>query len=148
MCVLQIHVLEPELPKYCVLKRVLTFWHAMVYRPPESSVQGNLRQEYQSGLPFPSPGNLTDPGIELRYLPLGADSLPSEPRAKSIKVKWAIRVEHSSNRFSVSMKWNTREFSPLSLCLCVLSSVCLLHPTPSVRFLPEPHFSGVLIWDF
>ena len=25
---------------------------------------GFLRQEYQSGLPFPSPGDLPDPGIE------------------------------------------------------------------------------------
>ena len=40
MCVLQIRVLEPELPKYCVLKRVPTFWHAMVYSPPDSSVNG------------------------------------------------------------------------------------------------------------
>ena len=27
------------------------------------------RQEYQSGLPFPSPGDVPDPGIEHMYLP-------------------------------------------------------------------------------
>ena len=32
--------------------------------PPGSSVHGILRQEYWSGLPFPSPGDLPDPGIE------------------------------------------------------------------------------------
>ena len=53
--------------------------------------------------------------------------------AGNINVKWALRMEHSSNRFSVSMKWNTREFSLLSLCLCVLSSVSLPHPPPCVR---------------
>ena len=84
---------------------------------------GFLRQEYWSGLPFPSPGNLTDSRIEPRSLPLKADSLPSESPAKPIKVKWALRLENSSNRFSFSMKWNTREFSLLSLCLCVLFSV-------------------------
>ena len=39
-------------------------------------------QEYWSGLPFPSPGNLPNPEIELRFLALQADSLPSEPRRK------------------------------------------------------------------
>jgi len=39
-----------------------------------------FRQEYWSGLPFPSPGDLPDPGIESRSPSLGADSLPSEPR--------------------------------------------------------------------
>ena len=53
--------------------------------------------------------------------------------AGNINVKWALRMEHSSNRFSVSMKQNTREFSLLSLCLCVLSSVCLPHRPPCVR---------------
>jgi len=38
------------------------------------------RQEYWSGLPFPSPGDLPDPGIELRSPALQADSLPSEPQ--------------------------------------------------------------------
>ena len=37
------------------------------------------RQEYWSGLPFPSPGDLPDPGIEPGSLALRADSLPSEP---------------------------------------------------------------------
>ena len=38
---------------------------------------GFSRQEYWSGLPFPSPGDLPDPGIEPRY-PLQADPLPTE----------------------------------------------------------------------
>ena len=37
------------------------------------------RQEYWSGLPFPSPGDLPDPGIESSSPELQADSLPSEP---------------------------------------------------------------------
>ena len=36
------------------------------------------RQEYWSGLPFPSPGDLPDPGIEPRFLALQVCSLPSE----------------------------------------------------------------------
>ena len=94
---------------------------------------GFLRQEYWRSLSFTSSGSLPDPGIEPRSLTLRADSLPPEPPAKPIKVKWAPRLQHSSNRFSVSMKWNTRNFSLLSLCLCVLSSVSLPHPPPCVR---------------
>ena len=37
------------------------------------------RPEYWSGLPFPSPGDLPDPGIEPRSPALQADSLTSEP---------------------------------------------------------------------
>ena len=40
------------------------------------------KQEYWSGLPFPSPGNLLDPGIESRSPALQADALPSEPPGK------------------------------------------------------------------
>ena len=42
------------------------------------------RQEYWSWLPFPSPGDLPDPGIEFRFPVLQADSLPSEPPGKPI----------------------------------------------------------------
>ena len=39
---------------------------------------GFSRQEYWSGLPFPSPGHLPDPGVEPRSPALQADSLSSE----------------------------------------------------------------------
>ena len=39
-------------------------------------------KKYWNGLPFPSPGNLPDPGIEHRSPALQADSLPSEPPGK------------------------------------------------------------------
>ena len=40
---------------------------------------GFSRQEYWSGLPCPSPGDLPDPGIKPRPPALQVDSLPSEP---------------------------------------------------------------------
>ena len=43
---------------------------------------GFSRQEYWSGLPFPSPGDLPDPGIEPRSPTLQADALTSEPPGK------------------------------------------------------------------
>ena len=42
-----------------------------------------FRQEYWSGLPFPSPGDLPDPGIEPKSVALQTDSLPSEPPGKT-----------------------------------------------------------------
>ena len=40
---------------------------------------GFPRQEYWSGLPFPSPGNLPNPGIKPESPAWQADSLPIEP---------------------------------------------------------------------
>ena len=59
-------------------------------RPPEacqvSPSTGFSRQEYWSGLMFPSPGNLPDPGMEPGSPALQADSLPSEPLGKPYEV--------------------------------------------------------------
>ena len=46
---------------------------------------GFSRQEYWSGLPFPSPGDLLDPGIEPGSPALQADSLPTELRGNFVK---------------------------------------------------------------
>ena len=44
------------------------------------------RQEYWSGLPFPSPGDLPDAGIQPTFPAFQADSLPSEPLGKPLKL--------------------------------------------------------------
>ena len=46
------------------------------------------RQEYWSGLPFPSPGDLPDPEIKPGSPTLQADSLPSEPPGKPLPLTW------------------------------------------------------------
>ena len=64
------------------LSHVLLFaklW-TVAYKAPLS--MGFSRQEYWSGLPFPSPGDLPDPGIEPRSPTLQADALTSEPPGK------------------------------------------------------------------
>ena len=45
---------------------------------------GFSRQEYWSGLPFPSPGDLSDPGFKLRSPAMQADSLPTELRGNPL----------------------------------------------------------------
>ena len=45
---------------------------------------GFSRQEYWNGLPFPSPGELPDPGIKPGSPTLQAGALPSEPPGKPV----------------------------------------------------------------
>ena len=47
------------------------------------------RQEYWSGLPFPSPGDLPNSGIESGSPELQADSLLSEPPGKDLSVQFS-----------------------------------------------------------
>ena len=64
------------------LSRVRLFatpWTVAFQAPPS---MGFSRQEYWSGVPLPSPGDLPDPGIELGSPSLQADALPSEPPGK------------------------------------------------------------------
>ena len=68
------------------LSRVQLFatpWTVAYQAPPS---MGFSRQEYWSGLPFPSPGDLPDPGIEPRSPALQADALPSEPPGEPPKI--------------------------------------------------------------
>ena len=55
----------------------------IAYQAPPSMVFS--KQEYWSGLPFPSPGDLPNPGIEPGSPTLQPDTLPSEPPGKWIK---------------------------------------------------------------
>ena len=55
---------------------------------------GFSRQEYWSGLPFLSPGDLPDPGIEPGSLALEAGALTSKPPGKPhIKKRWQEYME-------------------------------------------------------
>ena len=58
-----------------------TLWTVTYQAPPSMRFS---RQEYCSGLPFPSPGDLPDPGIEPGSPTLQADALTSEPPGKPI----------------------------------------------------------------
>ena len=54
---------------------------------------GFSRQEYWSGLPFPSPGDLSDPGIEPRSPALQLDSEP--PEMIQIKLCYILRLHRT-----------------------------------------------------
>ena len=61
-----------------------------------SLFMGFSRQEYWSGLPFLSAGDLPDPGIESRSLALQADALPSEPPGNTLTLFQFSPVQFSS----------------------------------------------------
>ena len=96
------------------------------------------RQEYWSGLPFPSPGDLPDPGIEPGSPTLQADTLLSEPPRKlfttsSTKMYIVARPQHSPDVNLPPITQETPSFTPLA-------------PAPQVCFLaPWLHLGEALI---
>ena len=69
------------------------------------------RQEYWSGLPFPSPGDFPDPGIEPGSPELPADSLPSEPPGKPL-TKFLVANSKKSLWFNAAVPG----YAPPHLC--------------------------------
>ena len=63
----------------CIFSHVQLFATPWTVARQAPLSMGFSRQEYWSGLPFPSPGDLPDPGIEPRSPALRADALPSGP---------------------------------------------------------------------
>ena len=91
----------------------------VVYQASPS--MGFSRQEYWNGLPFPSPGDLPDPGIEPRPPALQADALPSEPPGKPpIKAEVADLWYHSAK--GEKKAWDN------SLCFLPAALLCTLGP--------------------
>ena len=77
---------------YTVLYLVSQSCPGLCDPPPGFSVHVFSRQEYQSGLPYPAPGDFPNPGIEPRSTTLQADSLLSEPLGNSggQKLPWSL----------------------------------------------------------
>ena len=74
---------------------------------------GFSRQEYWSGLPFPSSGDLPDPGIEPWYPALQADALTSEPPGKACLIHLFIVIMLKLKReyFGIECKvWRSNSF--------------------------------------
>ena len=75
-----------------------------------SPSMGFSRQEYWSGLPFPSPGDLPNPGIKPRSPTLGADALTPEPLGKTNYLQWfwspQNKVWHCLPCFPINLPWS------------------------------------------
>ena len=68
-----------EVKSLTCVRLFATPWTVAHQAPPS---MGFSRQEYWSGLPFPSPGDLPDPGIKPGSPALQADVLTFEPPGK------------------------------------------------------------------
>ena len=82
----------------------MTPWAVACQAPPS---MGFPRQEYWSGLPYPSPGDLPDPGIELWSLALQADSLPTELSGKPVQSLWEFFSENPEGQGLVTDLWSS-----------------------------------------
>ena len=72
-----------NIPEVSVKSRVPLFLTSWTVACQASLSMDFSRQEHWSGLPFPSPGDFPDPGLEPRSPALQADCLPYEPLGKS-----------------------------------------------------------------
>ena len=86
-----------------------TPWTVAYHAPPS---MGFSRQEYWSGLPFPSPEDLPDPGIEPRSPALRADTLPSEPPGNTMKGVH-VQMQETSQLTLKTCSLRTRDEEPI-----------------------------------
>ena len=94
------------------------------------------RQEYWSGLPFPSPGGLPDPGIGPRSPALQANTLPSEPPGKyphGLTALCAFPLTHIGNPRHQISNHNLEWYKPSFLSLLYLSQI-LFEDTTCMHF--------------
>ena len=95
---------------YVVDEIIATSWTVAQQAPP---FMGFSRQEYWSGLPFSSPGDLPNPGIEPTSPALQADALTSEPpgrqQMKSLKECLQRREDNLRLRLEALQYLNDRQ---------------------------------------
>ena len=95
----------------------VTPWTVAHQAPPSMEFS---RQEYWSGLPFPSPGNLPNSGFEPGSPALRADSLPSEPPGDRSTSRIMIKGSINNPIYSCSyLKETTSKPSPLSIIFAI-----------------------------
>ena len=92
VCVyIYIHMKWSEVKSLSRVWLFATLW-TVAHQAPLS--MGFSRHGYWSGLPFPSPGDRPNPGIEPRSPTLQADTLTSEPPGKPIYIYIYIKTWH------------------------------------------------------
>ena len=110
----------------------------------------SFRQEYWSGWPFPSSGDLPDPGIQTRSPALQADSLPPELPGKPCMMIYIPENIKESRQIQLLIKYNFPGDSPLSYA--TMSRTGLFHSYLLASNLPCPfrkaHFLNVFFKTF
>ena len=83
------------------------------------------RQEYWSGLPFPSLRDLPDPGIEAASPTLQADSLPLKPQARKIwSAKRLSNIRYyGSSHMALTLQFRVLIFKVFYFSLILLTQI-------------------------
>ena len=128
--------------KVKLLSRVRLFvtpWTVAYQAPPS---MGFSRRECWSGLPFPSPGDLPDSGVEPGSPTLQADTLPSEPPGKPQPYTTGV---HFTIWYCIILGWPNHSFGfshkllPNTLLACLVLNHVWLFATPwTVAGQPPP----------
>ena len=105
-----------EVKSLSCVRLFMTPW-TVAHQTPSS--MGFSRQQYWSGLPFPSPGDLPDPGIEPRSLTFQVDALTSKPPGKPPQAALPSLNSYSTSKtqFKV-LSLGTSDFSHWSGLQC------------------------------
>ena len=82
-----------------------TPWTVAYQAPP---FMGFSRQECWSGLPFPSQGDLRDPGIDPRSPTLQACTFPSEPPGKPLAKCKSVSLRTTSHPYDFTPNQNDK----------------------------------------
>ena len=108
----------------------LTLWAAVGQAPPS---MGFMRQEYWRGVPFPSPEDLPDPGIEPTSPALQADSLPLSHLGSRPCIRWQliaryrIREVDDPLRATLPLRQPDSTLNDLPESLSIFLTVCIPH---------------------
>ena len=101
---------------------------------------GFSRQEYWSGLPFPSPGDIPDPGIKSGSPTLRVDALTSEPPEKP-----------TTYEFPVTQPVLDRDKIFMTSILCVSMPLIEAEGMVAVEIVSwteiQPPFGAFILWD-
>ena len=115
VALMYIHHHVQKVSKSC---STLATWWTVARQAPLS--MGFSRQEYWSGLPFPSSGDLPDPGIKPRSPALQADSLLTEPPGHSQEgICVYIQLRHFVSQQKLTLRFSSHLYSQISWWMCI-----------------------------
>ena len=123
---------------------------------PGSSVHGIIRQEYWSGLPFPSPGDLPDPGIEPGSPTLQVDSLPNELPGKPQEMESKVNFKgedymyvfwNQAQRRETRWGWKLWQTLPSLSLISYKLEILRKHRVPAL-WLDCEKGGSVIVWKF
>ena len=124
-----------------VTKSCLTLCNPMDYSLPGSSVHGILWARTLDGLPFASPGDLPNPGIEPGSPAVQADSLPAELWGKPQRVYGWLHFSLLPSLIAIVQKLN--EVSPRAKTVRITKQECSLWNAVSSNNLQLSFFLSV-----